>query len=292
MANMLGMMAAGAAKGYTQQRVSEIDAQNKFNMQQELMNAQAEKELMLKKAGYKLEDEREQAKKDRIKSIADGVKQTGEVAGESQEEKAKRQRGLLQSKADALSDAGEFDAAESYYKRVDANNKNDISLAQLDMKKQQLEGMIANWEEKNKNAQETNRIREELGDAKNATQLALIQAKIESINAATERKRAAGEREYKPTEGDKTYQSYVDEMKSSGKKPLARYQFENWMDSKKAGFKSDSNFEDVSTKTIKTDKRGNPIEEQTIKRKQPIKQKEQAAKKIGRYVVGKGIVYD
>jgi len=58
MAGLLGYMAAGAAKGYTDSRVSTLEKQEDFNLKKMLMDAEVEKTMMLKKLGYELDDER------------------------------------------------------------------------------------------------------------------------------------------------------------------------------------------------------------------------------------------
>jgi hypothetical protein len=54
---MLGALVAGAAGGYADARGEQLKREEDFNYKQALMNAQVEKELMLKKAGYELDDQ-------------------------------------------------------------------------------------------------------------------------------------------------------------------------------------------------------------------------------------------
>jgi hypothetical protein len=228
MAGLLGSMVAGAAKSVADGRLKDIEQKEKFDYQNALLNAQAEKELMLKKAGIEMEDARDQGKKDKVAAIAGSVKDPMEGKGgyESEEDASKRNRGLLQQRADKLADAGEYDAAKAYYSRADAYDKTELSKAQLEAKLTQIEGTIANGQERLRLQGEANTAKAEAAAAK-----------------------ASKGSDYKPTDSDKGYQSYVQQMKEQGKKPMARYQFENWLESKQASFKQGET-ESVTTKTI------------------------------------------
>lgn len=58
MSGLLGFMAAGAAQGYAQGRGRELEQNREFDLRAELINAQADKQLQLKKAGYEMDDKR------------------------------------------------------------------------------------------------------------------------------------------------------------------------------------------------------------------------------------------
>lgn len=265
MAGLLGMMAAGAAKGYSQGRGQELQQQKEFDLKTALMDAQMDKELRLREAGYEMDDKREQARKDKVAGIANSVVDPMDDKGgyEPEEAKEKRERGLLKLKADKLADAGEFDAAKVYYGRSDAADKTEMSMAQLELKEQQILATIENQKERN-------RIQEELGDAKNATQLAKLEAAVAKSNSGGN---------HKPTDSDNDYASYVGQMKSAGKKPMARYQFNNWMESKKAGLKSDLNIQTVTEEPALDNldkpiiKDGKPVMTRKVTRKEEVPKK-------------------
>ncbi len=178
MAGLLGSLVAGGVKGYADNRANDLRREEAFNLQMALQDAASEKQLKLKQAGIEMEEKQLQARKDKVSSIANSVTDPMEGKGgyESEEDSANRKRGLLSSKADALADAGELDAAKVYYGRADVMDKSEMTKAQLELKQEQILGTI-------KNAQERNRIYEELGDAKNATQLAKMEAAAAKANA-------------------------------------------------------------------------------------------------------------
>lgn len=178
MSGLLGSMIAGGVKGYADNKIKDINRAEEFNLQSALLTAREEMEMRLKERGFEMEDAREQAKKDKVAGIANSVKDPMEGKGgyESEEAAAERKRGLINQKADALADAGEYDAAKVYYGRADAQDKSALSLRQLEVKEQQILGTI-------KNAEERNRIYEELGNAKNETQLAKLEAAAAKVNS-------------------------------------------------------------------------------------------------------------
>jgi hypothetical protein len=232
---LLGSMIAGAAGAGAKGRVNAIEQQEKFNMEQALLDARLDKEVQLKKLGYEMDDQRDQAKKDRISTIANSVEDpmAGKGGYESEEDAAKRNRGLLQQKADKLAEAGEFDAAKTYYSRADQYDKTELSKAQLEAREKQIENTFTN-------AQERLRLQGEANTAK-------AEAAAAKVNAGNQNKPSMEEREY---------QSYVDQMKEKGKKPLSLYQFNNWKASKR---KTVEQMDTVTTAETKYDADGNEI---------------------------------
>ena len=265
MAGLLGAVVAGAAGGYAKSRIDGINQQQEFDLKMALADAELEKQMQLKKQGYEMDDQREQAKKDKVASIANSVTDPLEGKGgyESDEDKSKRDRGLLQQKADKLADAGEYDAAKVYYARGDAQDKSEMTKAQLELKEQQILATIENQKERN-------RIQEELGDAKNATQLAKLEAAVAKSNQGGSNKK---------TDAEGEYDSYVTQMKEQRKKPMARYQFNNWMDGKKAGFKNDRGIPTVSDEPAldlagrPMFKDGTPVTTRKVTRKEKVPEK-------------------
>ena len=127
MAGLLGSIVAGGVKGYADNRASDLRREESFNLELALQDAAAEKQLKLKQAGIEMEEKQLQSRKDKVSSIANSVSDPmgGKGGYESEEDSDKRKRGLLSSKADALADAGELDAAKVYYGRADAQDKSD-----------------------------------------------------------------------------------------------------------------------------------------------------------------------
>lgn len=76
MSGLLGFMAAGAAKGYADGRGREIAQEKEFDLKLALMDAQMDKELRLKEAGFAMEDKRAAAEMERNKSYMADVEET------------------------------------------------------------------------------------------------------------------------------------------------------------------------------------------------------------------------
>lgn len=227
MAGLLGSVLAGGVKGYAEGRANDIRKQEDFNLKMELQNAAMEKELKLKQAGIDMEEKQIQSRKDKVSGIANSVKDPMEGKGgyESSEEANKRNRGLLMQKGDALANAGEFEAAKTYYSRADQYDKTDAQARALDLKQTQIEGAIANGQERLRLQGEANTAKAEAAAAKVA---------------------ASNNKESKLTDADKAYNSYVAEVKEKGKTPLSRYRFDNWLKAK------NRERDDVETTAIKT----------------------------------------
>lgn len=243
MAGLLGFMAAGAAKGYAEGRGKELQQEQEFNLRKALADYQADKEMQLKMAGYEMDDKREEAKKDKVAGIANSVvdPMKGKGGYEPEEVTEKRERGLLKLKADKLADAGEYDAAKVYYGRSDAADKTELQAAQLELKKDQLLATIKNWDDKLG-------LQGQIAEAKNATQLAKLEAVVAKNNAG---------RDYKPTESQSKkaqfMEAYADDPKyvKNGKLTGAGYDKLNKL-------ADDSNFQDV-TREPALDPVGRPI---------------------------------
>lgn len=266
MSGLLGFMAAGAAQGFAEGRTNEIKQQQEFDLKRALLDAQTEKEMLMQERGIKLKEDAEQRYRDKITSIVNSVEDpmAGKGGYEPEEDKQKREISMAAQRADKLRAAGYINEANSYETIVDRYNKGEISKANLENEINKIN---------NEFALKTKDL--ELKEQKNQTAL----AKIEAANNKKDT--------YKPTDSDKAYDSYVQQMKSENKKPLSRYQFENWMESKKASFKNGKD-SDIGKETIKTtdvNNAGNTIRERTVTK--PL-----SKDKIGRYVPGKGVVFD
>lgn len=76
MAGLLGSALAGAVKGYASNRVNEIDAQNKYDLRQKLLEAEYQKNLMLKKAGIQMQEDADQRQRDKRADYFSDVQET------------------------------------------------------------------------------------------------------------------------------------------------------------------------------------------------------------------------
>jgi hypothetical protein len=72
MAGLLGSLIAGGVKSVADGRIKEIDQKQEFDLKNALLDAQIDKEMRLKEAGYKMEDERAQATMDKRKDYMTG----------------------------------------------------------------------------------------------------------------------------------------------------------------------------------------------------------------------------
>ena len=268
MSGLLGFMAAGAAKGFAEGRTNEIKQQQEFDLKRALLDAQTEKEMMMQERGIKLKEDAEQRYRDKVTGVVNSVEdQTAGKGGyEDEETKQKREVDLNIQRANKLRESGYFDEAKSYDSIVDQYNKGEISRIKM---QNELEKINKNFEvqkERNENLMK-------IADAKNETQLAKIEAaKAKGGNSKTE---AQTKREaFMEAFGDNP--EYV----KNGKLTAKGYDKLNKIDEKEA-------FDEVTEKTVETDKYGNPIKERSVKSKVP-----KSDMKIGRYVPGKGVVFD
>jgi hypothetical protein len=240
---LLGSMVAGGVKKVADGRVADIEQQEEFNMKNALLDAQIEKELRLKEAGYQMEKQRAETEAKEVKAITDTVvdPMAGKGGYEDESSKVKRDYDLVSQKVSKLREAGKNDAADRLQKdldRIDSKNNKEAAL--------ELKQLIA--ENKIKNQQGLLNLKEQaleqqgkIADAKNETQL----ARIEAANARSgDKKKSMDEQEY---------ESYVEQIKAQGKKPLSLYQFNNWKASKRKQGDSDT----VTTKTETMDDDGN-----------------------------------
>jgi hypothetical protein len=76
MGGLLGFMAAGASNGYSDGRGKELAQKQDFDLKLALLDAQMDKELRLKEAGYKMEDKRAAAEMERNKGYMADVEET------------------------------------------------------------------------------------------------------------------------------------------------------------------------------------------------------------------------
>lgn len=214
MSGLLGFMAAGAAKGFSEGQSKAVAARQEFDLKTALLEAQTEKEMMLQERGIKLKEDAEQRSRDKVTGLIGTVKDPMEGKGgyEAPEDKEKRTVDIARQKANVLRENGYIEEAKSFDTIVDQYNKGELSKAKLENEITKINNALTLGREKLESQGAIN-------EAKNATQL----AKIEAAAAKGGQK----------SDADKAYDSYVEQVKADGKKPMARYQFDNWMENKK-----------------------------------------------------------
>lgn len=254
MSGLLGVMAAGAAKGFAEGRTNEIKQQQEFNLKRALLDAQTEKEMLMQERGIKLKEDAEQRYRDKVTGVVNSVEDptAGKGGYEDEETKQKREVDLNIQRANKLRESGYFDEAKSYDSIVDQYNKGEISRIKM---QNELEKINKNFEvqkERNENIMKV--------------------AEAKSGNSKTEAQ----------TKRESFIEAYGDNPEYVKNKKLTSKGFDklNKIEEKEA-------FDEVSDRTFETDKDGNVIKERTVKSKVP-----KSAMKIGRYVPGKGVVFD
>lgn len=263
MSGLLGFMAAGAAKGFAEGRTNEIKQQQEFDLKRALLDAQTEKEMMMQERGIKLKEDAEQRSRDKITSIVNSVEDpmAGKGGYEPEEDKQKREISMAAQRADKLRAAGYINEANSYETIVDRYNKGEISKAKLENEINKIN---------NEFALKTKDL--ELKEQKNQTTLAQIEAS----------KAKSGNKTESQSKVELFKEAYKDnpEFVKNGKLTAKGYDKLNKIDEKEA-------FDEVSDKTLELDNFGNVKRERTVKSRVP-----KQAMKIGRYVPGKGVVFD
>lgn len=82
MSGLLASMIAGGAKGVADTRLKDIEQQEEFDMRQRLMDAEVEKQLRLKEAGYQMEQQHAQAERDRVGGLLQEGREATKPEGE------------------------------------------------------------------------------------------------------------------------------------------------------------------------------------------------------------------
>lgn len=247
MAGLLGAMVAGGAKGYADQRIKSIEQQEAFDMKAALMEADAERQLRLKEAGVKMDEDANQRERDRVGGLLKSVKDPNEGKGgyETPEMKVQAKRDLLEKQIGVLKDSGDIEKAKVIQAELVALDNTDLKGQQLDARLEQIQNAFKLGEERNKLTAEAN-------DAK-ATASA---AKIDVARARLE-----GTKSGKETDTDKNYASYVKEKEAKGQTPLPRYRWDNWMEQNKAKNK------DADTVTTTYDESGEILDKKVTSKK-------------------------
>jgi hypothetical protein len=140
MAGLFGAMLAGAAGTAAKGKVREIENQEKFSMEQALLDARLEKEVQLKKLGYEMEDARTASKNaqraEYFKDVEEtsttpesvinkytddkGVEQTVKAGGETI---TKARPATMEDAAERAIKAGDFETGEGLLKMTPKKEK-------------------------------------------------------------------------------------------------------------------------------------------------------------------------
>lgn len=268
MSGLLGFMAAGAAQGFAKGRTNEIQQQQEFNLKQALLDAQTEKEMLMQERGIKLKEDAEQRYRDKVTGVVNSVEDptAGKGGYESEETKQKRDVDLNIQRANKLRESGYFDEAKSYDSIVDQYNKGEISKIKMQNEIDKINNKFENDKASLENKREQIRLQ---GEA--------IVAKAEAAKA-----KGGSSKTEAQTKREAFMEAFGDnpEYVKNGKLTAKGYDKLNKIDEKEA-------FDEVTEKTTETDKFGNPVKERSVKSKVP-----KTDVKIGRYVPGKGVVFD
>ena len=241
-----------AASGMSEVAGNQIKNMQAIDMQKELLELQSAKQLALEEAKFKRDEQRKDEHTKKIQSITGSVETDDDKAGGYEPEGAKEKRmyGLLQRKVDALNNAEEYDAAKVLQGQLDKLDTKNSKEAKLELDKLLYEQKV--------------NYQTGLLDSKNEQikmQGEVAAAKIDAANA----RGAAGN---KPTDADKEYQAYVDDVKSNGRKdskgnlskiPLSRDRFNNAQDA----IKEKSKIKDTESTTVEYTDPNDPLK--TIK---------------------------
>ncbi len=240
---LLGNVIAGGVKKVADGRVADIEQQEEFNMKQALLDAQIDKELRLKEAGYQMDKQHAENEAKEVKAITDTVvdPMAGKGGYEDESSKVKREYDLVQQKIDKLTEAGKYDAAKALQTKLDKIDAKNNKEAALELKQLIADNNIKNQQGLLSLKEQALEQQGKIAEAKNETQL----AKIEAANARSSN--------HKKSIDELEYESYVEQMKKQGKKPLSLYQFNNWKESKRKQGDSDT----ITTKTETMDDDGN-----------------------------------
>lgn len=281
MSGLLGFMAAGAAKGYSEGRGQELDKKQDFDLKLALMDAQVEKELLLKEAGYKIDDKRAAAEMDRNKAYMTDV----EVQGE--DGTATTRPATMQDGFDRAMKGGDFKTAEDIKKLSPSKESKGFESVKLD------DGSLMAFDKTTGTA----KILKEGGGTIDVpkTELELAwrmadgdPAKAASILVSQKAKvSAAGRAPRAETEAATRKRDFIEAYKDNAEYVKNGKLTDKGFDKLNKIKQDDEAMDEVTEKTTEVDKFGNPIKERSVKTKVP-----KQTNKVGRYVPGQGVVYD
>jgi hypothetical protein len=288
MAGLLGFMAAGATKGFAQSRLNSIAQQEEFDMRRALLEAQTEKELMLKKAGYEMEAKQDSDKMARRASYFDDVEETSKtpestlnrytdeqgnevatkVGGETV---TKKRAATAQDAAERAMKSGDFEAGEGLLK-MSAKKEKAYDSIKLD------DGSIFSFDKSTGTGKVILEGGGKLDIPKNEYELAYQATGGDPVKmgeylvSQKARIAAAGRAPERASDGDLAYSDWKRKPENKGK---GRDDFEK----AKAGWgkSNDSDMVEVTEKDTH-DVMGKPMTERTVKKKVPASAIEKSKK--------------
>lgn len=278
MSGLLGFMAAGAAKGYSEGRGQELDKKQDFDLKLALMDAQVEKELLLKEAGYKIDDKRAAAEMDRNKAYMTDVEVQGEQG-------ATTRPATMQDGFDRAIKGGDFKSAETIKKM--APESKGFESVKLD------DGSVMAFDKQSGTAKIVLEGGKQLNVPKTELELAWRMADGDPAKAASilvsqkAKVSAAGRAPRAETEAATRKRDFIEAYKDNAEYVKNGKLTDKGFDKLNKIKQDDEAMDEVTEKTIEFDKFGNPIKERSVKTKVP-----KQTNKVGRYVPGQGVVYD
>lgn len=110
MPGLIGNLLAGGAKGAANARMGELAREQEFDMRKALLDASFERDVLLKKMGYEIENERENQKAQKRAEYFSDVEEAGE-GGETTKRSA-----TLQDATERAFKSGDFESGEGLLK--------------------------------------------------------------------------------------------------------------------------------------------------------------------------------
>ena len=273
MSGLLGFMAAGAAKGYSEGRGQELEQRREFDLRAALVDAQAEKELLLKEAGYEIDSRRANAEMERNKAYMTDV----EVQGE--DGTATTRPATMQDGFDRAIKGGDLATAEKFGKAIPKRETYTLSEGQ---KVVDANGkVIAEGTPKERKIDVNEMILKAAKGDKEA------QAFLSTLTSQEVKKAAAGRAPRAETEAATRKRDFIEAYKDNTEYVKNGKLTDKGFDKLNKIKQDDEAMDEATEKTTEFDKFGNPIKERSVKTKVP-----KSADKVGKYVPGKGVVYD
>jgi hypothetical protein len=243
MAGLLGFLAAGAAKGYSDGRGKELAQKQDFDLRTALLDAQMDKELRLKEAGYQMEDKRSAAEMERNKAYMTG--ENGEAVSTEQA-------------ATKAMQAGDLTTAEKFAKSTPKRETFTLSEGQKVVDSSGK--VIAEGNPKPEKIDINDMIFKAAAGDKQA------QAFLDKQSAMDIKKAVAGRAPRSSTEAETRKADFIEanadnpELVRNGKLTSKGFDRLNKIN-------NPEDFDEVTEKTAENDKFGSPIKERTVKSK-------------------------
>lgn len=294
MSGLLGFMAAGAAKGYADGRGRELAQEKEFNLKTALLDAQMDKELRLKEAGYAMEDKRANAEIERNKAYMADVEETTKtpesVINKYTDEKGQEQvvksggdevkttrKATMQDGFERAMKGGDFKSAETFAKM--APKGKDFESIKLE------DGSVMAFDKSNGTAKIVLEGGQKVDVPKSELELAWRMADGDAEKAANilvsqkAKVSAAGRAPQKQSDDD---QSFADWKRKPENKGKGR---DDYSREKASWGKDDANYQTVNEKPLFNEytgepfigKDGKPITQKSITRKEKVPEKSNGA---------------